>query len=272
MAVEDEGKAKEILLDVGYYRLGFYWFPFETTYPKLNRRTHEFIQGASFKEAVDLYYLDTEIRTLLVPYLHRIEINLRTFLIYTVSNYYKNNPYWFADTTAIEQQYLQVLPNSYQNIKNNEAIAHHHKKYPNDKYAPAWKTLEYMTFGDVLQLAMNLKDKTLKQNLAEHFGLRNPNVLWNWMNTVRVLRNLCAHGHNLYDLRLQKSIIGGPLGSKMTQTMHHDMRGVLMVVFYLLGHISMNRTDELKKRLREILNRQEANAVSGVLRCMLEVL
>ena len=34
MTIEDEEKAKEILLDIGYYRLGFYWFPFEKTYPQ----------------------------------------------------------------------------------------------------------------------------------------------------------------------------------------------------------------------------------------------
>ena len=32
MVFEDEEKAKEILLDVGYYRLGFYSFPFEKTF------------------------------------------------------------------------------------------------------------------------------------------------------------------------------------------------------------------------------------------------
>lgn len=26
MIIDDEDKAKEVLLDVGYYRLGFYWF------------------------------------------------------------------------------------------------------------------------------------------------------------------------------------------------------------------------------------------------------
>ena len=29
MAINDQEKAEEVLLDVGYYRLGFYWFPFE---------------------------------------------------------------------------------------------------------------------------------------------------------------------------------------------------------------------------------------------------
>lgn len=29
MTISDELKAKEILFDVGYFRMGFYWFPFE---------------------------------------------------------------------------------------------------------------------------------------------------------------------------------------------------------------------------------------------------
>ena len=33
--ISDVEKAKEILLDIGYYRLGFYFFPFEETYPDL---------------------------------------------------------------------------------------------------------------------------------------------------------------------------------------------------------------------------------------------
>lgn len=33
MIIDNEDKAKEVLSDVGYYRLGFYWFPFERSYP-----------------------------------------------------------------------------------------------------------------------------------------------------------------------------------------------------------------------------------------------
>ena len=33
MTFGDEKKAKENLLDIGYYRLGFYWFPFEESFP-----------------------------------------------------------------------------------------------------------------------------------------------------------------------------------------------------------------------------------------------
>ena len=42
MVIEDIEKAKENLLDIGYFRLGFYWFPFEKSYPRKQKRDHIF--------------------------------------------------------------------------------------------------------------------------------------------------------------------------------------------------------------------------------------
>lgn len=39
MVIEDIEKAKENLLDIGYFRLGFYWFPFEKSYPRKQKET-----------------------------------------------------------------------------------------------------------------------------------------------------------------------------------------------------------------------------------------
>ena len=58
----DEAKAREILLDFGFYRLGFYLFPFEKSFPNLNNRTHEYVDGATFEDAVNLYYFDFDMR------------------------------------------------------------------------------------------------------------------------------------------------------------------------------------------------------------------
>ena len=41
MTFDNEEKAKEILLDVGYYRLGFYSFPYEINFPCLEHRDHK---------------------------------------------------------------------------------------------------------------------------------------------------------------------------------------------------------------------------------------
>ena len=59
MIFDNEEKAKEILLDIGYYRFGFYSFPFEEQYPRLENRNHRLKQGTSFRSVYDLYEIDT---------------------------------------------------------------------------------------------------------------------------------------------------------------------------------------------------------------------
>ena len=44
MVITDTNKAKEILLDVGYYRLGFYTYPFELYPSPLKFQRHNFVE------------------------------------------------------------------------------------------------------------------------------------------------------------------------------------------------------------------------------------
>ena len=92
MIINNEEKAKEVLFDVGYFRLGFYWFPFELTYPQKDNRNHQFKQGSNFDDAVKLYYFDFKLRNYLLKALSRIEIAFRTKVIYLVSNQNPDKP------------------------------------------------------------------------------------------------------------------------------------------------------------------------------------
>lgn len=68
--ISDEAKAAEYLSDIGYYRLGFYAYPFELTYPELGRkRSHEVKEGTTIEQIVALYYFDFDLRTILNQYL-----------------------------------------------------------------------------------------------------------------------------------------------------------------------------------------------------------
>lgn len=90
--------------------------------------------------------------------------------------------------------------------RNNKPIDKHHKKYINDKYAPAWKTIEFMTFGGCLKLFKSLKDVSLKNQISGAYGLRDLNTFENFIQTVVYVRNMCSHGGVLYDLRQPKGI------------------------------------------------------------------
>lgn len=108
MTISDELKAKEILFDVGYFRMGFYWFPFEQTYPDKHHRDHLFKEGTNFDDAVKLYYFDFNLRNILLKPLSRIEIAFRTKVAYIISNHYKESPTWFVDTSVVSSN-KQVL-------------------------------------------------------------------------------------------------------------------------------------------------------------------
>lgn len=266
MVIGDEEKAKEILMDVGYYRLGFYWFPFEKTYPeKGRRRSHIFKEGTSFDDSVNLYYFDHDLRNILLPFLSRIEINMRTFVIYHISHAYKNNPLWFVDTSVLNHDFVTHFQKSYlENIKNNTAIRHHHIKYPRDWVAPAWKTLEYATLGDIIMLCKNLKNNNLQLDIAKHFGIRNLDVYYSHLGTIRVLRNLCAHGHNIFDLKLQKSIKRGPLVN-MSSSDHHNLNGALLVLLFLLSKVSIHREQDLKNEISKLLDKNKSLKIWSII-------
>ena len=55
----DIEKVKETLLDIGYYRLGFYWNPFEID------KKHNFIKGTLFSDVIKLYYIDVDLKNIL---------------------------------------------------------------------------------------------------------------------------------------------------------------------------------------------------------------
>ena len=75
----DESQARQVLLDIGYYRLGFYSYPFEV-HPGYG--THRYRAGTDMESVLGLYHFDFRLRTLLHEALLKIELNFRTNFIY----------------------------------------------------------------------------------------------------------------------------------------------------------------------------------------------
>lgn len=251
VVVDDEEKSKEILLDVGYYRLGFYLFPFEKSYPDLRRRTHEVREGTKLNDAVTLYYFDFDIRNILMRYICRIEVAFRTYMTYCLSNRYVDNPQWFVDEKVVGTSF--DIDRHYALIKKNRVIANHHEHYGEDGYAPAWKTMEFMTLGGVLDLYRKLKRVDDKREVSIHFGVKQTEVFENYVDAMRRVRNICAHGTVLYDAKLQIQIRKGPAGL-MQCGEGFRLGGAIKVIAFLLRHVSVNRENEMFGRLKEAYN------------------
>lgn len=246
--IEDEDKAKEYLMDIGYYRLGFYMFPYEKSYPNLSRRTHEVVEGTRIEDAVRLYYFDYDLHTILSKYLRRIEVALRTKMIYEISNRYPENPIWFVDPEVIEDQFIETFDKKiYTKLSRSKAIKLHHRTHPEDTYAPAWKTIEFMTFGSVECLYNSLINGSDKSVISRHFGIKDTSTFSAYLMVCRDLRNICAHGGRLFDYRSRYKVATKP--ASLMNSDQYYLSGCLKVVSYLLGEISHNRKKEMMDEL-----------------------
>jgi abortive infection bacteriophage resistance protein len=263
----EEGKAKEILNDIGYFRLGFYCFPFEKNYSDKEHRTHEYKEGSKFSDVVNLYYLDVDLRNVLSRYINRIEINFRTTIIYQVSNQYKNCNAWFIDPSVMEKKFIDDFDNKlYTDIfRRNPRIKNHHAKYHNDKYAPAWKTLEFFTFGTMVNIYRNLKNNDLKQKIAACYHIRNEKTFTNYFNAIVEIRNICAHGNTLFDHTLARQLKNGPAVTVKTNNAYKPYSAI-QVIAYILKSISTNRANDMQEEIHAIFNKYKKNrAISCII-------
>ena len=62
----DEAKLKEMLLDIGYYRLGFYCYYY------FDKKANKFSKDIKISDIINLYYLDIDLKYLLLKYINRI--------------------------------------------------------------------------------------------------------------------------------------------------------------------------------------------------------
>ena len=255
VVINDEEKAKENLLDIGYFRLCSYLFPFEKTYPKLKNRNHEFKAGTQFEDAVTLYYLDFDLRTILFKYITRIEVAFRTYVTYTLSNKYIQSPTWFVDPKYIDNSFITKFElDLYNEIRKNPVIKRHHTNHINDRFAPAWKTLEYMTLGGMETLYKNIKELQDKLTISKYFGVKQTAVFEQYIETVRRVRNICAHGGILFDLSLPKGITNGPAG-RFSIHHSHKLTATIQVIEFLLQTVSKNRVKDMQQDIKEALDR-----------------
>lgn len=252
----EEEKIKEVLLDIGYYRLGFYWYPFEID------NKHKFKKDTKFSNVLSLYYLDVDLRYLLIKYINRLELNFRTNLIYWVSMHYENNSIWYTDPKIMSPEYLKDIKSHYNKnfIKKNIQIKRHHQKYPDDKYAPCWKTFEYYTFGSIVKVYEHILNDDLRKEISLKYDIKKPVKLQSYLDTLVFVRNSCAHSGVIYDLHIDQGISDLP-GIKYNNDYSHNLDSAIKVLFYLFDNISNNRKNELKSSLQELFDKYADNEV-----------
>ena len=149
-------------------------------------------------------------------------------------------------------------------FQDNPTIIEHHKKYPMDRYAPAWKTVELMTIGNIQALYNNLKKPDVQADIALHYGVAKIGIFQSYFETIRKARNMCAHGNVLFDTKLPQRLPHGPAGN-LAQPNNSNIIGIIAVIKYFIKQISIHRHQEMCDEIEDLLKKVKNEKVREIL-------
>lgn len=253
LIINDCQKAQLYLQSIGYYRLSAYMHPFLREPKSL----HQYKEGASFKKVMMLYRFDKKLRLFLFNEIEKIEIAVREAVMNMTAER-TGDIYWLTNSSffhnqAIFHNSMTMLSKEYE--RSTEDFIEHFKNTYTETYPPAWILGELLPMGSVNMYYRNLKDKTLKKQIAKRFHLHAP-VFESWLSVLTLTRNACCHHARVWN-KINKIIPNDMKG--MTRpwiTLSADKRRVyynICIIKYFLDTISPN--NDMCEKLKRLFAR-----------------
>lgn len=256
LKINNKEQALNILRFNSYYRLRAYTFPFQDN----SIPSHPFTEKVSLEEIYQLYKFDGRLRKLLFRSLEKIEIALRTQIIYQFAKSYGSHwqlePSIFRDTA----RFVRHLESLDKEIKRSREtfINHYNNKYSNPSQPPCWMSLEVSSFGTLSKIYQNLKVGKEKRAVADSFYLKDFKTLENWMFCFSHLRNVCAHHSRIWNKRLTalpflpyNSIKPFLTQSEIKEIYRNKVYAVICCIYYVLKVIEQKNS--FKKDLIDLM-------------------
>lgn len=250
LKIENENKAIHLLQNISYFRLSGYWYPLLE-----DKKNHKFKSDATFDKGFSIYKFDRELRLLVLRELEKIEVAVRSRLIYILSH--ENDPFWFLNKNLFKNEWshtrsIKSLSQEY--LRSDEEFVTAYKEKYGEDLPPSWMILEISSFGTLSILYSNLKAGRTKRNISKSFGL-NDKVFASWLHSIVYLRNVCAHHSRLWN----KVMSIQPSEPKNTTQQWIENRQIannksyfaLCMTLYLMQTI--NPTNTISKRIKSLL-------------------
>lgn len=242
LIIADEKNAVHTLNHINYYRLSAYIYPLLK-----DKENHIFKENVSFQNIIDLYNFDRELRLLFLDAIERIEVSLRTNIIYVLS--LKYGPFWLSnkDFFYIESKYnTQIAKLKDEFARSDEKFLKHYFNKYEQEIPPTWISLEIASFGLISLFYQNLKFNKDKKEISNRYGL-NHITFTSWLHTLTYIRNICAHHSRLWnrELGVQPSIpkSTGVLWLNKSESYKNDrIFYVLSIIIYFLRIINHSDT------------------------------
>lgn len=227
------------LHSVNYYRLSAYLYPYRLT-------DNSYHPGTTLDLIWKHYTFDRQLRVIIMDAVERVEVAVRTQLIYHFAH--RCGPFGYTDQKNLprlpadkHQKWLDEM--KAESGRSRETfIDHFNKKYGDQhSHLPLWMLGEIMSFGKMLTL-FNGTDDSLRKKIAAEYNISDV-VLKSWLGTLNVIRNICAHHGRLWNRELSyKPFI--PKANKFPQwhypvaITNNRVFGILTILRYMLTYVA----------------------------------
>lgn len=204
LIIADENRARRHLENISYYRLSAYMISFKKRDAGVIIDT--FCEDTTWEQIYDLYVFDRKLRLLVFDAIERLEIAIRTQIIYQLSHKYGSH--WQDDSSIFLTStrktkngedvridvYTEIQKHISDQLMSNKAevfIKHYKKKYDEPHNPPSWMSVEVMYFNHLSRICKGLKTRADLSGVAKYFDLL-PDIFCSWLHTINYVRNLCA--------------------------------------------------------------------------------
>ncbi len=264
MIFQNETSASHFLENISYYRLKGFWWDMQADYT-----LHTLNPNTYFDDIVARYNFDRHLRLILFDAIERIEIALRTKMIYHLAMGYDG--LWYLDPALFESTTITLHDGTVKTIHQNTLdelkkefnrsqeifIKDHRQRYPNQD-ADAWRTLEVASIGTLSKLYKNLKHQLPeKASIAKEMGLNLHSELSSWLEAITYVRNIIAHHSRMWSRNMVKKPIeqlNNPVGqwfvNPLTAIQTKKPFLIISSMVYMCNHVTPNH--QIKSKILEL--------------------
>ncbi len=246
--IADRDELIKRLAAVNYYRLSGYLYPFRL--PNDSYQT-----GTTLDIVWRRYVFDRRLRVLVIDAIERIEVAVRTTLVYHLTYYilpgatepagafgYLDQRLFPGFKTASDfLKWRSKLAMETDRAKSEKFVQHFRTKYGDEHMElPIWMVAELMSFGGMLTMVKNVAPEVQKQ-VASAYGFPYEHFI-SWLQSLMVLRNACAHHDRIWNRESGKA--SKPQRNKFplwhaSPAIPNDRTGYLLTICHFwLGMIS----------------------------------
>ncbi len=141
-------------------------------------------------------------RILILEYLYKIEIKLKSIISYYCADTYGSLAYLDHNNFNSKKFHINFLNTAKREIgRSDEKFIDHHIKNKNSVF-PIWVVFEVLSFGTISKFYKNMKTKDKKTISKLYFNNIDYEYIENWINVLSNFRNLCAHNSRLYNKKI----------------------------------------------------------------------